>query len=27
MTLVTLAIVLKIGYENPRQKKNLRKNG
>ena len=27
MTLVTLAIVLKIGYENPRQKKNLRTNG
>ena len=27
MTLVTLAIVLKIGYENPRQKKNLRVNG
>ena len=27
MTLVTLAIVLKIGYENPRQKKNLRMNG
>ena len=27
MTLVTLAIVLKIGYENPRQKKNFKSNG